>query len=80
MQFIKGREEIVQFLTKKWEKEHDYRLRKQLFCFTASHHSPVPVPARMLGPPARNIHMDETMSTVFKSCERFSKANLSYLR
>ncbi len=33
-QFIKGREEVVQFLSKKWEKEDGYRLRKELFAFT----------------------------------------------
>jgi len=32
--FIKGRDEIVQFLTKKWEVENGYRLRKELFAFT----------------------------------------------
>lgn len=33
-QFIKGREEVIQFLAKKWEKEDGYRLRKELFAFT----------------------------------------------
>ena len=33
-QFLKGREEVVQFLAKKWEKENGYRLRKELFAFT----------------------------------------------
>ncbi|KAI0691506.1 hypothetical protein BC835DRAFT_115894 [Cytidiella melzeri] len=32
--FINGREEVVQWLTKKWEKEDGYRLRKELFAFT----------------------------------------------
>ncbi|EIW55754.1 DUF1348-domain-containing protein [Trametes versicolor FP-101664 SS1] len=32
--FLKGREEVVQFLTKKWQKENGYRLRKDLFAFT----------------------------------------------
>lgn len=32
-QFIKGREEVVAFLTKKWEKELDYRLKKELWTF-----------------------------------------------
>lgn len=32
--FIKGRDEIQEFLTKKWEREHGYRLRKELFAFT----------------------------------------------
>ncbi|GJE98221.1 nuclear transport factor 2 family protein [Phanerochaete sordida] len=33
-QFPVGREQIVQFLTKKWQKEKGYRLRKELFAFT----------------------------------------------
>ncbi len=33
-QFVNGREEIVQFLTGKWEKELEYRLIKELFAFT----------------------------------------------
>ncbi|NML41945.1 nuclear transport factor 2 family protein [Chitinophaga sp. G-6-1-13] len=32
-QFINGREEVVAFLTKKWEKELDYRLKKELWTF-----------------------------------------------
>lgn len=28
-QFINGREEIVKFLTNKWEKEHHYKLKKE---------------------------------------------------
>ncbi|GME36088.1 hypothetical protein GTA08_BOTSDO07475 [Neofusicoccum parvum] len=31
--FLKGHEKIVEFLTKKWEKEKSYRLRKELFSF-----------------------------------------------
>jgi nuclear transport factor 2 (NTF2) superfamily protein len=29
-----GREKIIEFLTRKWEKELDYRLKKELWCFT----------------------------------------------
>lgn len=29
--FIKGTDEIIGFLTQKWEKEREYRLRKELF-------------------------------------------------
>jgi uncharacterized protein len=29
--FIKGTDEIISFLTAKWEREQDYRLRKELF-------------------------------------------------
>ena len=32
--FINGREEIVKFLTAKWEKEHQYKLKKELWAFT----------------------------------------------
>jgi nuclear transport factor 2 (NTF2) superfamily protein len=31
--FISGRAEIVAFLTSKWERELDYALRKNLWCF-----------------------------------------------
>lgn len=33
-QFIQGHEEIEAFLTRKWEKEKDYRLNKELFLFS----------------------------------------------
>lgn len=32
-QFINGRDEIVQFLTKKWQKEKHYKLKKELWGF-----------------------------------------------
>ena len=32
-QFINGREEIVRFLTEKWKKERNYRLKKELWGF-----------------------------------------------
>lgn len=32
--FINGRAEVVTFLTRKWAKEHDYRLKKELWAFT----------------------------------------------
>jgi uncharacterized protein len=31
--FVTGRDEIVTFLTQKWERELDYALRKNLWCF-----------------------------------------------
>lgn len=31
---VEGREEVVAFLTRKWERELDYRLRKNLWAFT----------------------------------------------
>ena len=36
MTIIPGTDEIVAFLTKKWEKERNYRLRKELFTFSSS--------------------------------------------
>jgi nuclear transport factor 2 (NTF2) superfamily protein len=35
-QFINGREEVVSFLTDKWKKEQNYRLKKELWAFTAN--------------------------------------------
>lgn len=32
-EFPKGREQIIEFLTRKWAKEHDYRLIKELWAF-----------------------------------------------
>ncbi|KAK4507994.1 hypothetical protein PRZ48_001729 [Zasmidium cellare] len=32
--FLKGTQDIVDFLTLKWEKEHNYKLRKELFAFS----------------------------------------------
>jgi uncharacterized protein len=33
-EFFEGREAIRDFLTRKWERELDYRLEKNLWCFT----------------------------------------------
>ena len=33
-QFINGRNEVEAFLTHKWEVELDYKLKKELWCFT----------------------------------------------
>jgi nuclear transport factor 2 (NTF2) superfamily protein len=35
-EFLSGREAIVQFLTRKWNKELDYRLIKELWAFQAN--------------------------------------------
>lgn len=35
-EFVTGREEIVAFLTRKWQREHDYRLIKELWAFTGN--------------------------------------------
>lgn len=32
-EFINGREEVREFLKRKWEKELDYKLKKELWCF-----------------------------------------------
>ena len=32
--FIRGRDEIRAFLAEKWEREQDYYLEKELFCFS----------------------------------------------
>ncbi|WP_390341815.1 DUF1348 family protein [Variovorax boronicumulans] len=31
--FVNGRAQVVAFLSRKWEREHDYRLKKQLWAF-----------------------------------------------
>jgi nuclear transport factor 2 (NTF2) superfamily protein len=36
-EFFSGRPAIVAFLTRKWAKEHDYRLVKQLWAFSDDH-------------------------------------------
>ena len=35
-EFLTGREEIVAFLTRKWERELEYALRKDLWAFTGN--------------------------------------------
>jgi nuclear transport factor 2 (NTF2) superfamily protein len=35
-EFINGREQIIAFLTRKWQRESDYRLIKELWAFTDS--------------------------------------------
>jgi nuclear transport factor 2 (NTF2) superfamily protein len=32
--FLTGREKVVEFLTRKWSRELDYRLKKELWAFT----------------------------------------------
>ena len=32
-EFLKGRKDIRNFLTRKWQRELDYRLKKELWCF-----------------------------------------------
>ena len=33
-EFVNGREEVVRFLSAKWQKELDYKLKKELWAFT----------------------------------------------
>ena len=33
-EFVNGRQHVVEFLTRKWEKEFDYKLKKELWAFT----------------------------------------------
>lgn len=35
-EFFSGREAIREFLTRKWQKEHDYRLKKSLWAYTGN--------------------------------------------
>ena len=35
-QFVQGRDQIQTFLTRKWAKEHDYRLMKDLWAFESN--------------------------------------------
>jgi len=35
-EFLHGREEIVAFLTRKWSREHEYRLIKELWAFAGN--------------------------------------------
>ena len=35
-EFFSGREAIQAFLTRKWQKEHEYRLRKELWAYTGN--------------------------------------------
>ncbi len=35
-EFVRGREEVVLFLRRKWAREHEYRLRKTLWAFTGN--------------------------------------------
>ncbi len=36
-EFFRGREAIREFLTRKWQKELDYKLMKELWAFTGNH-------------------------------------------
>ena len=35
--FLQGRDSIVEFLSDKWNREQDYKLKKELWCFDNSH-------------------------------------------
>lgn len=36
-QYVSGRDQVIAFLTAKWQRELDYRLRKNLWAFTDDH-------------------------------------------
>ncbi|NCX95568.1 MAG: nuclear transport factor 2 family protein [Chitinophagia bacterium] len=36
-EFITGREAVIALLKRKWEKEMDYKLKKELWCYTDNH-------------------------------------------
>ncbi len=36
-EFFEGREAIIEFLTRKWKREQDYRLMKELWAFSGNH-------------------------------------------
>lgn len=36
-EFVTGRQQVKLFLTTKWQKEHDYRLIKELWAYTDNH-------------------------------------------
>jgi nuclear transport factor 2 (NTF2) superfamily protein len=35
-EFLNGRQRVVEFLTRKWKKELDYKLKKELWAFTGN--------------------------------------------
>jgi nuclear transport factor 2 (NTF2) superfamily protein len=35
-EFVNGRQQVVEFLTRKWQKELDYKLKKELWAFTGN--------------------------------------------
>lgn len=35
-EFFRGREEVIKFLTRKWQRELDYRLRKELWSYAGN--------------------------------------------
>lgn len=35
-EFLNGREQVVEFLTRKWKKELNYKLKKELWAFTGN--------------------------------------------
>lgn len=35
-EFLNGRAQVIEFLQRKWAREHDYRLRKELWAFTGN--------------------------------------------
>jgi len=36
-EIFSGRDKIIEFLSRKWEKELDYKLKKELWCYSGNH-------------------------------------------
>jgi nuclear transport factor 2 (NTF2) superfamily protein len=56
-QFINGRQQVIEFLSHKWQRELDYKLKKELWAFTgnriAVRFEYIPQPARPMVPRLR---------------------------
>jgi uncharacterized protein len=62
-EFFKGRDAIRAFLRRKWAKELDYRLMKELWCFSASSMSGTTLTANGFGPMAMSTGNSMTMAS-----------------
>ena len=58
---MRGREEVIQFLTRKWEKENGYRLRKELFAWTENK-----IAVQVCCRSVRQIHRAALLSTIIQ--------------
>ena len=75
-EFFQGRDAIVQFLTRKWERENGYRLRKELFAFSSHKVRGFRVPLRVeshpRNPSTENLYPDFGDSTRLQSSSGMS--------
>jgi nuclear transport factor 2 (NTF2) superfamily protein len=69
--FLRGTDEIVEFLTKKWSVENGYRLRKELFAFTENKVSHVFMPSSLKAPPMVLRIFESTLLIVPKIAVQF---------